>query len=756
MTPLTPRQQLAAADHVAWIRVRSAEPGVSRYRLAKEVCERLEWRDRRGRLQEMACRKHLIELERRGEIALPAARCRPPQRRPAPVCPAPQVSGSLADLGTVKVRSIRGGTAESRIWEAMMAAHHPCGRAPLCGGQIRYLICSERHGVLGGLAVSAAAWRLRARDQWLGWDDAKRAEHLAGIVCNSRFLILPTVQVEHLASHVLGQLTRRIVGDWQERYGVKPWLMESYVEAARAGTAYRAANWIEVGMTAGRGRQDNTGKARLPPKRVFLYPLSRAMLKRLCPARPVAEPGWVRREFGGAKLGDRRLERRLLDLAAAFFAQPLANVAQACGSAARTKAAYRFFDHRETTMDAVLEPHHQAAVDRMRRESLVLAVQDSSSLNYTMHPQTQGLGPIGSRREGAQGLIIHNTVAFRPDGLPLGLLDIQCWARDADSFGKKHQRHTTPIAAKESYKWIRPLTSIRAAADQCPDTRIVITADREGDIFEFLHEAHNSCLDVLVRAMENRALKPDALRAQLDPAGDEHRLWPFMQSLPAAAQITLEVPRHGRQPARTALMSVRFAEVTLAPPQRKAKLPPLPVWVVRTQEENPPPAVKPLDWMLLTTVPVAGLDDAIERIQWYTRRWGIEVFHRILKSGCRIEDRQLGTADRLETCLAIDMVVAWRIHYLTWLGRATPEVPCTVGFEPEQWKALIVFNTRKPPPEQPPSLHQMILMVAQLGGFLGRKSDGPPGAQTLWRGLQRLDDITAAFRSYVLAYSLPP
>ncbi|MBV8289157.1 MAG: DUF4338 domain-containing protein, partial [Hyphomicrobiales bacterium] len=142
--------------------MRSAEPGVSRYRLAKEVCERLEWRDRRGRLQEMACRKHLIELERRGEIALPAARRRPPQRRLAPVCPAPQVRGSLAALGTVKVRSIRGGTAESRIWEAMMAAHHPCGRAPLCGGQIRYLICSERHGVLGGLAVSAAAWRLRA------------------------------------------------------------------------------------------------------------------------------------------------------------------------------------------------------------------------------------------------------------------------------------------------------------------------------------------------------------------------------------------------------------------------------------------------------------------------------------------------------------------------------------------------------------------------------------------------------------------
>ena len=229
-----------------------------------------------------------------------------------------------------------------------------------------------------------------------------------------------------------------------------------------------------------------------------------------------------------------------------------------------------------------------------------------------------------------------------------------------------------------------------------------------------------------------------------------------MESLPAAGQIALEVPRRGRQPARTALMSVRFAEVTLSPPRHKAKLPALRLWVVRSREENPPPDIKPLDWMLLTTVPVASLDDALQRMQWYTRRWGIEVFHRILKSGCRIEDRQLETADRLETCLAIDMVVAWRIHYLTWLGRATPELPCTVAFEPEQWKASVVFHTRKPPPAQPPSLCQMILLIAQLGGFLARKSDGQPGPQTLWRGLQRLDDITAAFRSYAIAYPLPP
>jgi len=131
------------------------------------------------------------------------------------------------------------------------------------------------------------------------------------------------------------------------------------------------------------------------------------------------------------------------------------------------------------------------------------------------------------------------------------------------------------------------------------------------------------------------------------------------------------------------------------------------------------------------------------------------VFHRVLKSGCTIEDRQLGTADRLEACLAIDAVVAWRIHHLTYLGRATPELPCTAVFEDDQWKAVVAFQTRKLPPAEPPSLRQMIRAVARLGGFLGRKSDGEPGSQSLWRGLQRMDDITGAFRSFHTIYKLP-
>jgi Domain of unknown function (DUF4338)/Transposase Tn5 dimerisation domain/Transposase DNA-binding len=748
--PLTPYQQLETAESLAWINARvSRDANLTRYRLAKEVCERFAWRDPRGQLQEMACRKRLIALERRGKIGLPAARREPPRRRAdaAPAAIWPEVSGTLGDLGAIALHPVDRGSAASTTWHAMMAAHHPLGAGPLCGAQIRYLITSQRYGAVGGLAVSAAAWRLGARDQWLGWDDATRRDQLQGVVCNSRFLILPTVRVRHLGSHVLGQLARRIAGDWQQRYGTVPWLMETFVEATRSGTVYRAANWIELGMTTGRGRQDRAGKGGLPQKRVFVYPLSPARLKRVCgsPAPPL--PGWVRREFGGAKLGDRRLEDRLLDLAGAFFAKPQANIPQACGTAAAAKAAYRFFDHDRVTMDALLEPHHRATIDRMRHESLVLVAQDSSSLRYTMHAEMQGIGPISSRVDGPQGLIVHSALAFRPDGLPLGVLDLEAWARDAGEFGKRTQRNGKPIAAKESFKWIRALTPIATAAAQCPSTRLITLADREADIFEYLAEARTRGLDVVVRARE----KNRRLEQQVQPLGMH------MHLRPKAGTIALDIPRRGKQPARIAELSVRFDAVTLPPPYAKPDLAAIKLWAILLREEQPPKELnEPVEWLLLTTVPINSLVDAVERAQWYAQRWGIEVFHRVLKSGCLIEDRQLATADRLEACLAIDAVVAWRIHHLTWLGRATPDLPCSVAFDDDQWKAVMVFKTRQPPPQQPPSLRQMIRSIAQLGGFLARKSDGEPGTQTLWRGLQRTDDIVAAFRSFKIAYSLPP
>jgi hypothetical protein len=795
MASIAAHQRLTSADSLAWIKARVGEDAsLTRYRLAKEVCVRLDLRDAKGRPREMACRKQLLALERLGHIELPPPRRKPPSPRPAaavtPVWPA--FAGTLADLGPVTLQPVAGGTRDSHDWNAMMRAHHPRGAGPLCGAQIRYLIVSQQHGILGGLAVSAAAWRLRARDSWLGWSDAARGENLQGVVCNSRFLILPGVRVKHLASHLLGQLTRRIGRDWRDRYGRQPWLMETCVEASHAGTCYRAANWIELGMTAGRGRQDrennadarkaeagkagkvrvkktrlnkvrvstveapNAGASKTKPavKRVLVYPLDRASLNRLCPNRPATPPGWVHREFGGAKLGDHRLSQRLLDLGASFFARPQANIPQACGSLAAAKAAYRFFDNQRVTMDALLEPHHQATIERMRHEPVVLVAQDTTSLCYTTHPGMQGLGPISNTVNGPQGIEVHSAQAFTPAGLPLGVLDIEAWARDPAEFGKRKACNSKPIEDKESNKWLTALVPIAAAAARCPNSRVVTLADREADIYEYLLDAHQRGLEAVVRAKEkNRRLDGEVLK-----------LWPHMLARPTAGTIELTVPRQGKQPARSATLSVSFDTVTLSPPHAKKHLPPLRVVVVLSREEAPPPGVKePLEWMLLSTAPlwpdrgqaVASLADAVERIQWYAGRWGIEVFHRILKSGCQIEDRQLGAADRLEACLAIDAVVAWRIHHLTWLGRVTPELPCDTVFDDDLWKGVIVFRTRKPPPAKPPTLREMIRMIAGLGGFLGRKSDGQPGTQTLWRGLQRADDIAIAFRGFREAYTVP-
>lgn len=196
-----------------------------------------------------------------------------------------------------------------------------------------------------------------------------------------------------------------------------------------------------------------------------------------------------------------------------------------------------------------------------------------------------------------------------------------------------------------------------------------------------------------------------------------------------------------------ARLAVTFSEEVLQVPQAVKHLSSVKVWVIYARETEASSTVtEPLEWMLITNVETSNFEEACQRLHWYTKRWGIEVYHKTLKSGCQIEERQLGHAKRIESCLAIDLVVAWRIYYLTKQGRKTPNVPCTVFFEEVEWKALICFINKDPTePKKPPTLREAVRMVAGLGGFLGRKGDGEPGTQTTCRGLQRLDDITAAY-----------
>ena len=729
---------------------------LTRCALSRLVCEWLNWKDAAGRVKESSCRALLVKLERRGVIELPAARpvsFEAGERKTADLEQQwPHLKTTLQRLGAIELMVVNGNRAHSRVWREMMKAHHPLGDGPLCGAQLRYLIRSEQ-GWLGGLSFSSAAWRLGVRDEWIGWSDATRSARLPRIALNSRFLILPSVQVPHLASHVLGLATRQLAGDWQQRYGDKPVLVETFVDSSRyRGTCYRAANWIELGLTEGRGRQDRARQEQISRKHVFVYPLQRnwrkiltapLALPRLLPsARMRARADWAEEEFGRCRLST-PLTTRLMTMARDFWARPMADIPEACQSVSKMQAAYRFLANDDVEFETLLQPHYAATEERIGdvgEGSVVLVPQDTTSVNYSALSGTEGLGPIGTTVDGAQGLHLHSSLAMTVQGVPLGFVDAQCWARDPQAFGKKAKRHALPIEDKESHRWIKSYQAVAAVQKRNPQVQLVSMGDREADIYELFEVALRDPdgPKLLVRAKHDRKVQDE-----------QERLFETIRAKPIAGYQPVQLPRQKNRPARVAKLAIRFAAVTLCPPQAKPELGRLDVQMVLAQEVDAPAGAEPIEWALLTTLRVEDFEQACEKVAWYTQRWGIEVFHRTLKSGCRVEDRQLGHGDRLQACLAIDMVIAWRIHHMTKLGREVPDLPADVYFDHDECQVLIAYETkiRKRPPDAPaPSLRDAIRMTAKLGGFLGRKSDGEPGAETLWRGLLRLNGMTEGWR----------
>ena len=734
----------------------SANPSLSRRALSLHVCELLQWRAPNGKLKEVSCRKALLELHRRGVISMPAAdkscfhrsSSKPADDLPVDV---PELECTLDELGVIEITPVSSRYSKaSQIWNTLMQRFHYLGKGPLCGAQIRYLVESSEHGFVGALAFSAAQWRLKKREGYIGWTDAARRANLHRVVCNSRFLILPSVQVPNLASHVLSQCLGRLADDWAERYEYEPVLAETFVDPSRfAGTCYRAANWVHVGQTAAEDTAHPNGKVSEGRKDIYLHPLRRDWKKvlRAEPKVPLgntpraeAPADWTEEEFGRVQFYDERLKSRLFALASDFFAQPGELIPQACsGSEAKTKAAYRFFQNGNVNMQTLLRPHIESTIERLRPHKVILAVQDTSSLNYTGHPP-EGVGPIDNSQNSAVGLELHDTMAFTPEGTPLGLLDVQCWARDPDDVGKKHRRHQLPIEEKESKKWLVSYRAVAEIQKVCSDTMLVSVGDREADVYELFHEATQDPTGpkLLIRAERTRQRK-------VIEEDNKTELWKRMDAEPVAGLIDVTVPRRGSRPARTARVQVRFAQVMLNPPA-KSKLPPLSIWVVYAREVGYRIEVtEPIDWMLLTSVKTESFEDACERLRWYSRRWGIEVYHRTMKSGCRIEDRRLDDAQSIQACLAIDLVVAWRVYWFTMVGREKPETPCDQILSKDEWHVLSAWATGEVA-DSAPSAKQAMHWIGKLGGWLSRGKQDNPGTTCMWRGLGRLPNMARGYR----------
>jgi hypothetical protein len=464
----------------------------------------------------------------------------------------------------------------------------------------------------------------------------------------------------------------------------------------------------------------------------------------------VATDEWVEEELWTLDLGDRRREKRVKQMTADFFANVGRMIPQASEGWAGAKAAYRCLDNEAVEPEAVLAAHRRASLERAHRETVVLVVQDTTALNLSTHAQTEGLGPISNNREKTLGYFVHGSLALGESGAVLGVLDVQSWARDPAAFkaGPRGARNRQQMEEKESIKWWRSVEATLAAAEAVPGKVWVNLADRESDCYELFwrlqqwRQTHAEEVHLLVRAQHNRAVD-----------GETERLFAHLQSQRVAATWTLQVPAQPGRAARQATLSLRFTQVSLPPPGNARKYlgreEALTLWAVSAREEHPPKGVPALHWQLLTTQAVTTAEAALTQVRRYSRRWEIELWHKILKSGCRIEARQLETLARLERCLQLDAIVAWRVLALSRAGRGPAgDLPISQWLAEHEWRLLWGQHHRHaPPPETPPSTRDAVRWIAQLGGFLARKHDGEPGILTLWRGLQRLHDFVALSRS---------
>jgi hypothetical protein len=438
------------------------------------------------------------------------------------------------------------------------------------------------------------------------------------------------------------------------------------------------------------------------------------------------------------------LTRRLGQLVDALAAAPTESIPGACGNWAATKAAYRFLDSERVTAEAIHKGAQAAVLERIAEMPMVLVLQDTTELNLTHHPETEGLGSLDGTYQ--RGLKVHTSLAVSVEGVPQGVVAQHVWARDPEEHGKAQARRKRFTHEKESQRW---LDAVQHSEQVIPATiRMITVADREADIYDLFAQPRRPGSELLIRATHNRRVTH----------AEAEYVWAAARSVEETGRLTIEVGRRPGQDPRTASVALRYTRVAIHPPRHakeRSKLQPITVWAVLAEECDPPDDIAdPICWLLLTTLPVTSFADAAQMVRWYATRWLIERYHFTLKSGCGLEELQLRTAERLHRALAVLGLVAWRLMWLLYEARRHPEQPCTVALERHEWQALWVrIHKTDQMPTTPPTLGEAVLWIAKLGGFLARKRDGQPGLKTLWRGWRHLHDSAVIWR---LTHPDPP
>lgn len=462
---------------------------------------------------------------------------------------------------------------------------------------------------------------------------------------------------------------------------------------------------------------------------------------------------WIVEEMSEINLGDKRLNDRTINLFEKLSRDPIASIPTANQSWPETKAAYRFFDNDKVTQEKILQPHIQSSLKRIQKQKRVLLLQDTTELNYTGQQKKHDVGP--SHHEDEKIIFFHPLLAVTPEKRALGVIDIHSWHRE-ELLRKKYSAkesntrrlHRQHISEKESYRWLLGYQKASRVAEQCPDTHIVMIADREADIADIYHEAEQCQTrkaDWLIRAAKrNRVLlTQEGKRVHL-------LLNDKLLSTEPVGHMEFMLSSRSGEPTRKVNQTVRALRVKLHPPTgRRGQLRLKPSWVtaILATEETPPEGVEPVEWLLMTNIELNESIQFQDIFQWYLCRWQIEIFFYVLKSGCHVEKLQLEKASRFLPCLAMYSIIAWRILMMTQASRDQGELSCESLFEKIEWQTVYAAVKKQKPPPDPPSLSTIVRYLAQLGGFLARKGDGPPGPKTIWRGLQMLKNYIILFET---------
>jgi len=452
----------------------------------------------------------------------------------------------------------------------------------------------------------------------------------------------------------------------------------------------------------------------------------------------------IQGELEAAAFPDERLGKRLGVMLDQFADGTAESVPMACQDWANTKAAYRFLANDRVTEEDILAGHFRSTRERFSGVGgKVLVLHDTTQLSYRreniglLHRPKHGPTDRWRKDNPLCGISLHSSLVLTPGGLPLGLAAVKFWTRTefkgTNALKRKINPTRVPIEEKESLRWLLNLQHATALLGE-PD-RCVHVGDRESDIYELFCAARAANTHFLIRSCANR-------RVDDCPT----RLEGVMAEVRVKGLHRIEVKdRHGR--STEAVLELRYRRVRLLPPVAKQKeYPPVELMVIYARERGTPKDRERIEWKLLTDLPVATPEEAIEKLRWYASRWKIEVFHKILKSGCKVEESRLRTAERLVRLVAVCCILSWRIFWMTMLNRTEPQAPPTKAFAQLELALLDeLFPASKPSNESPAPVRHYILCLARLGGYLARARDPDPGNIVIWRGLSRLNDLTLGY-----------